>query len=137
ERSSVDDAQRRIDGAQYAVQIVATLEDAARGGDHRIGALAAGEAGILDDAIERHFRRTAADCENGAVLEKLNGVIAPFAGGDLLAIKTQDAVQFAPLERDPGIGRLKATAAASAAARERYRIEIAHGASLSMAFTIE
>ena len=102
---------------------MAAFEHAARSGDHGIGALTSCKRRILDDSVEGNFGRAPEYGEHRAVLQELDRIVAPFAGGDHTPVKMQDSVELAPLESDPA-WRLGA-AAASAAARERYRIEIA------------
>ena len=65
-----------------------------------IGALAARQFRIFFDAVERHFRCAAEHRKHRTVFQEIDGVIAPFAGGDLAAVKIENAVEFAAAEGD-------------------------------------
>src|SRR4029450_9381834 len=69
-------------------------------GNPAIGALPPADARILLDAIDWHFRCATEDRENRPILQEVDGVIAPFAGGDLAAIRAEDAIELFALERD-------------------------------------
>src|SRR3981081_2119885 len=97
-------AQRPIERAQHAVKLVAAAHDQAGRGDHAIGALAARQALTLLDAVDRDFAGPAKNGKHRAVFEKVDGVIAPFAGGDLAAIEAENAVELTPVERHSGCG---------------------------------
>src|SRR3954470_7330497 len=89
-----DHAQRFVDGAQHAVELMPAAHDQPGGGDHAIDALASREPGILLDAVDRHLRGAPEYRKDRAVLEKIDRVVAPFAGGDHAAIEIEDAVEF-------------------------------------------
>src|SRR5262249_17849618 len=42
--------------------------------------------------------------EDRAVLEEVDGVVTPFAGGNLAAVKAENAVELAPVESDSACG---------------------------------
>src|SRR5262249_8662018 len=69
-------------------------------GDHAVGTLPPFPARILLDAIDRHFRGASEDREHRPILEEVDGVVAPFAGGDLTAIKAKNAIELLALESD-------------------------------------
>src|SRR5689334_14006527 len=73
-------------------------DDEPGGGDEAVGALAARQTGVLLDSIDRDFRGPAENRKHGPVLEEINGVVAPLAGGDLAAIKVENAVELASAE---------------------------------------
>src|SRR5918994_7085835 len=79
---------------------MAAAQDQPGGGDHAIGALSAGEARVLLDAVERDFGGAAKYRKHRAVFQKIDGVIAPLAGSDHAAIEAQDAVEFAAVAGD-------------------------------------
>src|ERR687897_2086463 len=83
---------------------MAAAQDQPGGGDHAIGALSAGEARVLLDAVERDFGGAAKYRKHRAVFQKIDGVIAPLAGSDHAAIEAQDAVEFAAVEGDAAAG---------------------------------
>jgi len=74
-------------------------------------ALAARQFGIFFNAVDRHFRRTTEHRKHGPILEEVDRVVAPLAGGHHAAVEAKDAVQFAPVEGDlVGGGRRRAGA---------------------------
>ena len=93
-------AQRLVDRAQHAVELVAAAHDQAGRRDHAVGALAARQLRILFDAVERDFAGAAEHRKHRAVSEEIDGVVAPFAGGDLAAVEIENAVEFAAAEGD-------------------------------------
>ena len=93
-------ATATVDRAQHAVELVAAAHDQAGRRDHAIGALAARQLGIFFDAVDRDFRGAAEHREHRAVFQEVDGVIAPFAGGDLAAIEIENAVELAAAEGD-------------------------------------
>ena len=68
--------------------------------DDAVGALLLLQLRILFDAVERHFRRAAKHRKHRAVFQKVDGVIAPFAGRDHAAIEIENAIEFAAVEGD-------------------------------------
>src|SRR5207249_3228811 len=54
--------------------------------------------------IDRYFRRSAEDGKDGAIPEEIDGVVAPFAGGDHAAVEAEDARQLAAVEGDAVAG---------------------------------
>ena len=84
--------------AQHAIELVAAAHDQAGRRNHAVGALAARQPRIFLDAVDRDFRGAAEHREHRAVLEKIDGVIAPFAGGDHAAVEAENAVELAPVE---------------------------------------
>ena len=118
--------------AQHAIELVAAPDDQPGGGHHAVGALAARQAGIFLDAVDRHFRGAAEHREHGAVLEEVDRVIAPLAGGDHAAVEAEDAVEFAPVEGHlvAGGGRLRCRPRKSRSVRFR---RMSCGASLAVA----
>src|SRR5499427_2001722 len=72
--------------------------------DHAIGALSARELRTFLDAVDRNFGGAAEHGEDRAVLEEVDGVVTPFAGGDLAAVKAENAVELAPVESDSACG---------------------------------
>src|SRR6516164_155021 len=101
QRSTGHDAERAIDGAQHAFEFVPAPYDEAGGRDHAIRALPARQLGRFFNAIDGNFRCTPEDRENGAILEEVDGVIAPLSSGDLAAVKAEYAIEFAPIEAHP------------------------------------
>src|SRR5262249_57505412 len=72
--------------------------------DHAIGALPARELRTFLDAVDRNFGGAAEHGEDRAVLEEVDSVVTPFAGGDLAAVKAENAVELAPVEGDSAGG---------------------------------
>src|SRR5262249_57578077 len=72
--------------------------------DHAIGALPARELRTFLDAVDRNFGGAAEHGEDRAVLEEVDSVVTPFAGGDLAAVKAENAVELAPVESDSAGG---------------------------------
>ena len=68
-------------------QVVAALEDEAALGDDRVESLPAGECWIFHNAVEGHLAGAAEDGERCCLASKIHGVIAPFAFGDVHAVK--------------------------------------------------
>jgi hypothetical protein len=62
--------------------------------------LLAGEPRILLDAIERDFGGAAEHRKHGAVLQEVDGIVAPFAVGDHAAVEIENAIEFEAVERD-------------------------------------
>src|ERR1700681_2836961 len=93
-----------VERAQYAVELVAATDDEAGRGDDAVDALAARETGIFLDAVDRHFGGAAEDRKHRAVLQKVDGVITPLAGGDFAAVEAENAVEFATIESHSGRG---------------------------------
>jgi len=124
-------AKRAVDGAQHAFQLGSAPHDQAGRGNHAIGALPARQAGIFFDTVDRLLRGAAEHREDGAVPEKIDRVVAPFAGGDLTSVETEDAVELPSVEGDAGGGGGRREAR-KLAAQVLARIDFAgthHGAS--------
>src|SRR5260370_763216 len=79
----------------HGVELVAGAHDQPGGGDRAIGAVRAGDAGMLLDAVGRNFRRAPKDGEDRAVAQEVDGIITPFTGRDLAAIEAKNAVELA------------------------------------------
>src|SRR5262249_39182628 len=84
----------------HRVELVAAAHDQTRRRDHAIGALPARELRTFLDAVDRNFGGAAEHGEHRAVLEEVDGVVTPFAGGDLAAVKAENAVELAPVESE-------------------------------------
>src|SRR5664279_4985149 len=65
-----------------------------------VGALAARQLRIFLEAVERNLGGAAEHREHRAIFHEVDGVIAPFAGGDLAAIKIENAIELAAAECD-------------------------------------
>src|SRR5450631_252571 len=78
--------------------------DQAGCGNNAEGALTARQFRIFLDAIKRNFGGAAEHREHRAVFQKIDGVIAPFAGGDLAAIQIENAIKLKAAECDVGGG---------------------------------
>src|SRR5690606_30898284 len=79
---------------------MSAVHDEPGGRNDAEGALAARQPGSFLNAVERHFRAAAKDGEHGAIPEKLDGVVAPLAGGYLAAVKIENAIEFTAAEGD-------------------------------------
>jgi hypothetical protein len=60
--------------------------------DNAVGALAPAKPGVLLNAVDRHFAGAAEHRENRAIFKKIDGVIAPLAGGNFAAVKPQEPI---------------------------------------------
>src|SRR4051794_4594614 len=94
DKESVHYAQRLVDRAQHRIELVATAHDQPGGRDHAEGALAARQLRVLLDTVKRGFRGAAEYRKYRTVFQKIDGVIAPFAGRDLAAIKVENALEL-------------------------------------------
>src|SRR5262249_61435537 len=83
---------------------MAAAHDQTCRGDDVIGALPARELRTFLDAVDRNFGGAAEHGEDRAVLEEVDVVVTPFAGGDLAAVKAENAVELAPVESDSAGG---------------------------------
>src|SRR5262249_80193 len=72
--------------------------DQAGGRDYAVGALPARQLRIFLDAVDRNLAGTTKHREHRAVLQEVDGIVAPFAGGDLAAIEAENAIELAPVE---------------------------------------
>src|ERR1700761_943864 len=83
---------------------MAAADDVSGGRNHAVSALAAAQFRVFLDAIDRHFRGAAEYREHRTILEEVDGIIAPFAVGDLAAVKPQNTIKLTPAESDLGCG---------------------------------
>src|SRR5262249_49105654 len=116
--------------AQHAGKIVAALEDEAGRRHHAVGALASGEPRVLLYAVKRHLAGMAKGAEYGLFAAEIDGIVAPFPGGDLAAVKIEDRAQLGARKENSagngGMGESVAAIDARAAARaELYRLGFA------------
>ena len=86
-------------------------------GDH-ILALPVPEPGVLLDDVERPLGGAAIDREQRAVLEEVDGVVAPLARGDLASVEIEDRIELAPVEADEGLLAWRLRAASPAGVQE-------------------
>src|SRR5579885_1619428 len=93
-----DDAQRPVERAEHTVEFLPAPQDVAGRRDHAVGALPPRQPRILLDAIDGELARAAENRKDRTVVQEIDGVIAPFAGGDLTAIKTQNTMKLAAAE---------------------------------------
>src|SRR5690242_21424216 len=113
---------------------MAAFEDEAGRGDDRIGALAARQTRLFDDSVKRNFGGAPEDREDRFVAAMIDGVVAPFAIGDLAAVDLEDFVELLAIEGDRSRRRAglwrggKGDQGPSAAAR-LYVFAVAHGSS--------
>src|SRR5437899_7961095 len=77
---------------------MAAAHDEAGCRHHAVNAVSARQLGTLLDAVDRDFAGAAKHGENRAVTQEVDGIIAPFAGGDLAAIEPENAIELAPVE---------------------------------------
>src|SRR6516225_5878336 len=99
---------------------------------HAVGALTAGAARTLLDAVDREFAGAAKNGKHRAVFEEIDSVVAPLAGGDLAAVETENPVEFAPTEGDLDCGGGRANLAP--AQRARFSVAEFHAAPPSSKF---
>src|SRR5918995_1617543 len=72
-----------VEHPQHPVELMPALQDQAGRDDDRIGALPLGELRVLFDPVEGHLRAASEDGEHGLVRHEVDGVVAPFARGNL------------------------------------------------------
>src|SRR5271170_2728915 len=116
-RSAGDHAKRAVERAEYAIKLLAAAQNVTGRRDYAVGALPASKPRILLDAINGEFAGAAENGEHSPVLEKIDGVITPLAGGDLAAVKAENAVKLAPAEGDLACGGGRAQLAPAKHAR--------------------
>src|SRR3984957_10314366 len=75
--------------------------------DHAIEALLTREPRIFFDAIDRHFGSAAEYREHRAILQKVDGVVAPLAIGDHAPVQIQNAIKFETIECYPARQRTR------------------------------
>src|SRR3954454_2377946 len=98
EEVGLNQRQLAVDHQQHAVEFLAAAQDQAGRRDHAVHALLARELRIFLDAIERDFGGAAEYRKHRAVLQEIDGVIAPFAVGDHAPVEVQDAIEFQAVE---------------------------------------
>src|SRR5262249_51879563 len=103
-QSGRHDAERPIDRPQHGVKLVAAAHDQTGRGDDAVGALPARELWTFLDTVNWNFRSAAEHGKYRAVLQEIDRVIAPFAGGNFATIEAENAVELAPVEGHSGWG---------------------------------
>src|SRR5262245_32383804 len=121
-------AERLVDRVQHALELVATAHDQAGGRDHAVGTLPARQPGMLLDTVDRNFGGAAEHREHRAVPQKIDGVVAPFAGGDLAAIEAENAVELAPVESHAAGGGERRVTRLAPMELARFSLAVAHAA---------
>src|SRR5262249_4628970 len=94
-----DQREFAVDDQQHAFQLVAAAQNLSAGRNHAVRALLARQPRVFLDTIERHFRRAAENRKHRPVLQKIDGVVAPFTISDHAPVKVEDAIQFETVER--------------------------------------
>ena len=89
---------------------VAAFEDRSGCRDQCVGALSAGKPRLLDDTVERYFRRAPEYRKHGALAQVVDGIVAPFAVGDAAAVNLENLVEFGAIEADRCSGLLRLSA---------------------------
>src|SRR5262245_56821944 len=108
---------------------MASAYDQAGRRDHAIGALPARELRAFLNAVDRNLGGAAEHGKHRAVLQKINGIVTTFAGGDLATIEAKNAVEFAPVESHSAYGDEGHTSGSLAPMRRaRLSIAAAHSA---------
>src|SRR5262249_50719710 len=97
-QSERHDVERAIDRPQHGVKLVATAHDETGRGDHAVGALSTRELRTFLDAVDGNFRGAAEHGKYRAVLQEIDRVITPFAGGNFATIEAENVVELAPVE---------------------------------------
>src|SRR5216684_978898 len=93
--------QLAVDYQQHAIEFVAAAQDQPARRDHAVDPLLAREPRIFFDAIDGYFGGAAEYREHRAVLEKVDGVVAPLAIGDHAPVQIQNTIEFETIERHP------------------------------------
>jgi hypothetical protein len=84
----LDQRQRlALQHAQHSAQLMTALQEQTCRGDDAVNALAARQLGIFLDAVKRRLGGAAEDREHRPVAQHVDGIIAPFALGDALAVE--------------------------------------------------
>src|SRR3954463_9627064 len=99
--------QLAIDDQQHAVELMAAAQDQAAGRDHAVDALLARQPRIFFDAVDRHFGGAAEYRKHRAVLEKIDGVVAPLAVGHHASVQIENAIEFETVECYPAWRRAR------------------------------
>src|SRR5436190_22371618 len=110
-RARSDHGELAVDHQQHALEFMAAAQDQAGRRDHAVHALLAREPRILLDPVNRNLGSAAEYRKHRTVLQKVDGVVAPFAVGDHAPIQIEDTVEFETIERDP-IWRLRCSGGA-------------------------
>jgi malonate transporter and related proteins len=79
---------------------MAAFQNGAAHGHHQKGALFARQLRAFFDTIKRHLRGPAKNTEHRNVFQTINGVVAPIARGNKLAVNAENAGQFRTGEGD-------------------------------------
>jgi hypothetical protein len=82
------------------VQVMSALQNQPCWGDHRIFALAARQAWVFFNSIQRIFTGPAKNGKHGFFPEHVDSVISPLAFRYLAAIHPKKLVKFFPVKRD-------------------------------------
>src|SRR5215831_12601473 len=116
---------------EHPNKVVAALEDEAGGRHDAVGALSPRQPRMLLDAVKGYFAGVAEGTEHCLVAPEIDGVVAPFAGGDLAAVEIEDGAQLSARKENGRGNRWMCESAAAidaraAAARaELYRLGFA------------
>jgi hypothetical protein len=102
--STRNDPQRAVEGAEHTLELLAAAHDVTRCGDHAVSTLSAPKPWVLLDPINREFAGAAENRKYRAIFEEIDGVITPFAGSDLAAIETENAIKLTPAEGNLACG---------------------------------
>lgn len=89
-----------LEHGEYAIQIVTAAQYPSVDRAHAVFALLARIRRAFFDLIERRLAGAAVDAEEGAIGQRIHGVIAPFAGGDHASVESEKAVEFATFEEN-------------------------------------
>jgi len=85
--------QMLLEYREHAMKIVTALEDEAGGRHDAVGALPPRQPRALLDAVEGYIAGVAKGGEHCLLAPKIDGVVAPFAGGDLAPIEIEDRLR--------------------------------------------
>ena len=87
-----------VEQLEHRLQAMTASQDLTTLANDRLGALARGQRWTFFNTIERLILAAAEHAEHGQIPEAVDSVVAPFVGGDHLAIKAQQEIEFAPVE---------------------------------------
>ena len=100
DQSGLDEPQSLVERPQDPREVVAALQDQARRRDDAVGPLPPREFRRLLDAVERTFRRAPEHREHCLFAQRVDRVVAPFAGRDLASIHIQYLREFFAVKGD-------------------------------------
>jgi 2-dehydropantoate 2-reductase len=98
-QASSDHRELAVDHEQHAVKLMAAAQDQPGRRDHAVHALLARQTRILLNPVDWNLGRAAEQREHGAILQEIDGVVAPLTLGHHAAVKVEDSIELETIER--------------------------------------